>query len=827
MTWVDNSFLWIGGVLLLFLGAWFRNFLSLLVPSPQRTILALKNFVFPRPLARNRVRFVLGWLDNDYTGINTTAVSATFAQIEGIELCRSARIVSASGAADEWRPAMRRKAKDLLRAWHADIAVVGRVDKDGDALSLWFISSGDNDTLAETSSNPYSLRFNRLPDDFVNDLNVQIRALALALAIPEATDDSRRQLGLRQLKTAVPKLENLFRTLSAPVDRISLCTVYVLAQSCLGEWLGEAERLRSAIEKAKEITGGGNIGDDAGALLMTRVNLARTLFILGEREGNREYIAESISLLEDAVDSVDHSEQASVAAGIKGLAANALRALGNLEGNPEHLHRAASLLESALDVHHRQAEAPFVAISQNNLGLVYLDLASAVKQPGLLERALSLFDSASGTARQENMPTLWAMTQNNSGQAHEALAELGSGSDLTELEKAREYYQKAVSGYSRPQTLYHLGSAKTNLGRVLTRLGALSGSSDYLNQAIECLKVAHVLPPKDAKWTSVGAISAGLGAAFLMRGKVRGNARDVENAVLWLENALETYDLNASPENWGKIKTNLALSYFQLSEARNDSELAAQGFSFLEEVLIEHDLGTALAASPEPYIAFYQGIHLVKAMDREAEYVRDWIARWVPVFTEREHEGVSRYLLGLVQNDIATVCQDSRGLPDAIKLYRRALANLSTHDGMNETASSSRTTSHPHPVAEEPTDTDCIVAAIKQNLGTACRMLGEERSCAGHLREAIALFDEVLAGLDPAVDPMDCVDWAITQSSKGRAYEDLYHVEGDVQLLRLSLSAYDEALQYLVDGVDSPWHQQVPGKREEVRRLLEQHTGAS
>lgn len=824
MKWIDDSLIWISGILLVFLGAWSRSFLAILVPSPQRTILALRNLVFPKPPAQDRVRVVLGWLDNDYKGNNATAASVAFTEIEGIELCRSACIVSASGAADEWRPAMRRKARDLLRAWHADIAVVGRVDKDGDVLSLWFINSGDNDTLADTSSIPYTLRFNRLPNEFVDDLKVQICALVLALATPKPMKGSRRQFGLRQLKTAVPKLENLFRMLSAREDRISLCMVYVLAQSCLGEWLGEAERLRSAIERAKEITEDADIGDDTAALLATRVNLARTLYILGEREGNPEYLAESISLLEEALNGVDDPDQALIAAGLRGLAGNALRALGDLEGNPDHLQRAASLLESALDVHQRQAETAFVAISQNNLGLIYLDIANTAKQRDPLERAISLFDSASRMANQENMKTLWAMTQNNTGQAYEALAELGSGSDLTELEKSRDHCQKAVRGYSRTETPYHLASAKTNLARVFTRLGATSGSIDYFNQAIECLQDARALSRKDEKSKSVGAISAGLGVALLMRGKVRADTRDVENAVVWLEQALETYEVETSPENWVKVKSNLALSYFQLSEARNNIEAAAQGFSFLEEVFIEHNLGTTLAACSEPYIAFHQGIDLVKSMEHQADYVRDWIGKWVSVFLEREHEGVSRYLLGIVQNDIATVCQDSLALTDAIELYRRALANLSAHGDMNEMASSSGITSHPQPIASKPIDAHRFVADVKRNLGTACRMLGEERACTGLLREAIALFDEVLAGLDPAVDPMN---WAITQSSKGGAYKALYHVEADVELLRLSLSAYDEALRHLVDGIDSPWHRQVPGKRDEIRRLLEQNTGVS
>lgn len=823
MTWLPDSFLWIGAVLLAFLSAWFRSLLAILVPSPHRTILALKNVKFRKSPARDRLRFVLGWLENDYEGSHTTAVSTKFAEIEGVELCRSARIVTASGAADEWRATMRRKAKDLMRSWHADIAVFGRVDKDGDALSLWFINSGDNDTLVATS-NLYQLRFNRLPDEFDDDINAQIRAVVLALAIPKATDVTRRQLGVRQLKTVVPKLENLFRTLSAPEDRHYLCMVYVLAQSSLGEWLGEAERLRSAIEKAEEITEGTGVGGDTDALLSIRVNLARTQYVLGEREGNAAYLAAAVSLLEDVLDGVDHLDRASIATGIKGLAANALRTLGNLEGSLKHLHRAESFLESALDVHRRQEEDDFVAITQNNLGLVCLDLANATKQRGPIERAISLFDSAAGLASREKMTTLWAMTQNNAGQAHEALAVWGSRADLAGLERSRDHYQEAVRGYSRTQTPYHLASAKTNLGRVLTRLGTLGGSFDLLDKAIECLQDAYRLSSKDANWKSVGAITAGLGTAFLMRGKVRANARDAENALHWLEKALETYDPDANPENWVTVKTNLALSYFRLSKARNEIEPAVQGFSCLEEVLIERDLGTALAARPEPYITFLEGIDLVRSMDRHADYVQDWIAKWVPVFTQRKHEAVSRLMLGLVQNDLATVCQDLRSLPAAIELYRRALANLSTHDDMNETASSSGGMSHLHPVASEPIDADRLATDVKRNLGTACRILGEERSCVELLREAIALFEEVLAGLDPAVDPMD---WTITQSAKGRACKGLYHVEGDVELLRLSLSAYDEATRNLVDGIDSPWHRQVPGKREEVRRLLELHTGES
>lgn len=823
MTWLQDASFWIAAVFVVFLGAWLRNLLSALFPSPQRAILALKNLVLHRPPARNQVRLVLGWLDNDYEGNNTTAVSATFAEIEGIELCRSARIVSAIGAADEWRADMRRKSKNLLAAWHADIAVVGRVDKDGDALSLWFVNSYDN-TLAETSNNPYLLRFNRLADDFVDHFHVQLRALALALAIPKAMSDGRLQLDLRQLKAAVPKLENLFRTLSAREHRISLCMVYLLAQSSLGEWLGEADRLRSAIEKAREITEGADIGVDADASLTTRVNLARTLYILGEREGNPKYLAEAISLLGDALNAGDRPDQTSITAGIKGLAANALRVLGRLEGNPDHLHRATSLLESALDIHQRQSDASLVAISQNNLGLVHLDMGVAERRIDAIRNAVALFDGASALADQVNMPTLWAMTQNNTGQAYEALVELDSGSDHTELEKARHYYQEAVNGYSQTSTPYHLASAKTSLGRVLTKLGVSTSSINYLDQAIENLEDASTLSSQESKSTSWGAIRAGLGSALLQRGKLRANAGDLEKAVVWLEEALNVYHLDISPENWIKIKSNLALSYFELAKVGKDANAAAQGFSLLEEILVKRDLSAALVNSPEPYFTFYQGIDLIRSLDHRADYVQAWIATWVPVLTDGSHKAIPKRALAFIQNDFATVLQDRRALTDAIEMYRRSLANLESFGDSGEAPPSSGTTFLGRSVTSDPLNVALVATDIKRNLGTACRMLGEERASASLLKEALALFDEVLAAVDPDVNPMD---WAITQSGKGRAYKTLYHVEGDVDWLRLSLSAYNEAMDNLIDGLDSPWHRQVPSKREEVRRLLEQKLGTS
>ena len=823
MTWLEDSYIWIIGVLLAFLAGWFRNLFSILVPSPQRTILALRNLVLNRSVeARDKVRFILGWLENDYDGKNTAAVSNTFADVEGIELCRSARIVSASGAADAWRVDMRRKGRTLLKVWHADIAVVGRVDKDGDALSLWFIGSDDNDTLGQTSGNPYTLRFNRLNENFLADINVQIRALVWSLALPKATNGKRRQLGLQQLKTVVPKLENLFRTISVPEHRISLCMVYSMAQSSLGEWLGETERLRSAIDRSREVLEATDQGNAADALLAIHFCLGRTLYILGERENKPEYLAESIGVLEEALEECDHLKQSSIAAGVRGLMGNVLRVSGSLERNTQHLHRAVDLLESALEVHQQEGDAPFIAISQNNLGLVYLDLGHAEKREDAIRSAISLFDRASRLARREEMVTLSAMTKNNTGQAYEALGALGS--DLTELERARDYYEKAVSGYSESSTPVHWVSAKTNLGRVLTTLGTLSRSIGHFNEAIKNLQEADTLSSQDVKSTSSGGVYAGLGTAHLARGRIRANPHDIENAVIWFKKALEIYDLDAHPQNWVLVKNNLAMSFFELAEMKDEIDYARRGFSSLEDVFVKHDLRPALVILPEAYFTFARGIDLVKSMYHETDYVDEWAAKWVPVFAEREHENISRHMLAIIQNDIATILQDRRDLTDAIKLYRHALTNLAVQDEGRKTPSSSIATFCPWSDASQTFDANRFVTGVKRNLGTASRMLGEDRASASLLREAVTLFDEVLDVLDRTVEPMD---WAITQSSKARAYKELYCVEGDRDLLRRSLSAYDEALKNLVEGIDSPWHRQLPGKREEVRMLLEREAGNS
>ena len=117
--------------LMIFVGGyWSKSFRDEYLPSFNRTLLALKNILRRNPrCTQDRFRVVLCWLENDKDGDNTKIVASTFTNVEGITLDRSARIVKASGAADDWQPAMQRSAQRVLEIWNADMVIVGTVKK--------------------------------------------------------------------------------------------------------------------------------------------------------------------------------------------------------------------------------------------------------------------------------------------------------------------------------------------------------------------------------------------------------------------------------------------------------------------------------------------------------------------------------------------------------------------------------------------------------------------------------------------------------------------------------------------------------------------------
>lgn len=153
MTWFRSI---VAAALCTLIAAWVTGFLDHHVPTPARAWLALENAWQNKPQhSEDGFRIVLCWLEDDSSGDDTKFVEQAFANVDGITLLRSARIVAASGAGDEWRTTMRENARKALEDWNADLAIVGLVKRTGEVLSLWFVPREGADTLDAGTSLTY------------------------------------------------------------------------------------------------------------------------------------------------------------------------------------------------------------------------------------------------------------------------------------------------------------------------------------------------------------------------------------------------------------------------------------------------------------------------------------------------------------------------------------------------------------------------------------------------------------------------------------------------------------------------------------------------
>ncbi len=209
MRWLSGLAVWIRGIVAVVLVAWLMSFLEV-VPPPQQVWLSITNAFKARPpLSETRFRLVLCLLENDRSGRDTNTVTEAFTSIEGIELVREYSVVSApAGAADDWRPAIRKSAHAVLKKWNADVAVVGSVKDPGKALNLWFVPREGDGTLRRGDL-PYELVNVTLQKDFHDDLRAQLTAEALRVAAPIARTEIRGRVLEKGLNDVTEKIAAL------------------------------------------------------------------------------------------------------------------------------------------------------------------------------------------------------------------------------------------------------------------------------------------------------------------------------------------------------------------------------------------------------------------------------------------------------------------------------------------------------------------------------------------------------------------------------------------------------------------------------------------
>ena len=150
----------------------------------------------------------------------------------------------ASGA-----PAMRQRAREVLRIWNGDLLIAGRVKRPSEVLSLWIVPSSGDGTLSR-GDKPYPLTDVTLGADFHRDFQTQLAAMALSRMGPIADDDARGQVLQAGLVDSTNKLASLLNngSFKLPEYRAALSVILGDALLALGEQQGDLDRLEQAVD---------------------------------------------------------------------------------------------------------------------------------------------------------------------------------------------------------------------------------------------------------------------------------------------------------------------------------------------------------------------------------------------------------------------------------------------------------------------------------------------------------------------------------------------------------------------------------------------------
>ena len=484
MKFLAEPFLWIGTTLLVLFGTWVKSFFGQFLPSPQQVRLAIYNACKTRsPRPEQRFRLVLCWLDNDRSGRDTGTVAEAFTGVEGIELVRFHRVVSAPGAADDWRPAMRKGALAVLKNRNADLAVVGTVKDAGKVLSLWFVPREGDGTLRRGHHLPYELVKVTLQDDFHDDLRAQLTAEALRVAAPLAGTEMRGRVLEKGLNGVTEKIAALLEGGAVESKRrASLHMALGGALATLGMRESGTERLEQAVaaytEALKERTRE-RVPLDWAA---TQNNLGNALVRLGERESGTERLEQAVAAFTEALKERTRERAPLHWAGMQNNLGNALATLGKRESGTERLEQAVAACTEALKECTRERAPLHWAAMQNNLGAALVALGKRESGTERLEQAVAACTEALKECTRERAPLAWAATQNNLGNALATLGKRESGTER--LEQAVAAYTEALKECTRERVPLDWAGMQNNLGNALGRLGERESGTERLEQAV-------------------------------------------------------------------------------------------------------------------------------------------------------------------------------------------------------------------------------------------------------------------------------------------------------------------------------------------------------
>ena len=379
----------LGGVLAL----WLTGFLGQLLPSSERTWLAIKNVVTvesPRP--DEKFRFVLSWLVNDSNGEKARIVGAAFREIPGIELRHSASMPRASGAADDWIPAMRKQARKIMDRWQADIVIAGEFVtwEDEERLKLWIIPREGDGTLGDRANHPYEVINASLLPEFREDLRTQLVVYALKAVAPLADTEVRGQVLKEELVKAVDRVANLLDDYpdDAP-NRADLQNAYADASWTLGERESGTDRLEAAVAAYRKALEERTRERVPLQWATTQSSLGSALTRLGERESGTDRLEAAVAAYRKALEERTRERVPLQWATTQSNLSSALFSLGERESGTDRLEEAVDALHEALKEFTREHVPLDWATVQSNLGSALSRLGERESGTGRLEEAVA------------------------------------------------------------------------------------------------------------------------------------------------------------------------------------------------------------------------------------------------------------------------------------------------------------------------------------------------------------------------------------------------------------------------------------------------------
>ena len=462
---------------------WSSEALIETVPSPQRLVLSAQNALSATPSrADENFRIVLCWLENDWSGKETKNVEDAFTGVEGITLVVSAKKVAASGAADEWRPAMERRASAVLEEWNADLAIIGTVKRPGEALGLWFVPRRGDSTLTR-GDRPYRLEEATLGADFHGDLQTQLAVMAWNAVAPLAETETRARVIEKGLRTATEKLSKLLiaPTIRKPEHRAALRVALGNALSTLGRREASPDRLeRATVAYRKALT------------LYTRerapLEWAKAQFSLGvalrelaARETGTERLEQAIAANQAALEVFTREQMPSHWAAVQGHLGTILRRLGEEGTGTARLEQAVGAHRAALEVFARE-HAPYDwAIEKDHLGNALSSLGSRTNSTVVLEQALDAHRAALEVFTRDKVPLTWAATLHNVGTTLMIVGQRERGT--SSLQQAVDAFRMALQERTRGRTPLLWAVTQNSLGKALYHLGERKHSRAHFEGA--------------------------------------------------------------------------------------------------------------------------------------------------------------------------------------------------------------------------------------------------------------------------------------------------------------------------------------------------------